>query len=652
VLTKVKRTLIGRPMPSAQAIHERLSKRVGLAVFSSDAMSSSAYATDEILLALVVAGSIGLSKSIWVGLAIFAILVIVSTSYAQTIRAYPSGGGSYIVSRANLGVLPGLAAGAALLIDYVMTVAVSIAAGVAALAAAFPAVRGHETGVCVALIALVAVANLRGVRESGFIFSIPTYSFIFCAVALVLVGVIRLLTGTVSAYPSTVALPVMEPLTIFVILKAFASGCAALTGIEAISNGVPAFKPPESRNAVITLKWMAVILGSLFLGITFLALKLNVVRAPTDGTTTIALIGEKVFGRGAMFFIMQITTLAILTVAANTSFADFPRLSSIMAKDGYMPRQFRSVGDRLVFSNGVVALALVAALLVVIFKANVHKLIPLYAVGVFASFTLSQSGMVMHWRTEKGRRWRFKAIVNGVGAVTTGVAFVVIALEKFRHGAYIPLALIPLLILLFLSIHRHYSSVTTQLLEIDEDETEPIRHEVAVFVSGLHKGVIRALKYAKSVSPNHVRAVFVNTDDARTEEVRRGWIEHGFDVPLEIIDSPYRDVMGPLLRYVRDLDRRWSHDLVTVVIPEFVIRGVWGHFLHNQTALLLKGALLFQPNVAVVSLPIHLEKEPPKPPPPRMQRPVKYFRPPRHLRGQIERVETAGRFPPDQPTPP
>jgi amino acid transporter len=599
----LKRWLVGRPMPLAQARHERLSKRVALAVFSSDALSSVAYATEEILLVLVLAGMAATHLAVPVAVAITGLLVVVAISYQQTIHAYPSGGGSYIVARANLGPTPGLVAAAALLIDYVLTVSVSVAAGVAALTSALPELLTHRVALGVGFICLIAFANLRGVRESGRVFAVPTYLFIVTFAALILAGVYRWLNGDLMPLPPP-AVETAVPLTWFLVLRAFSSGCTALTGIEAISNGVPAFKPPEARNAAITMGWMAGILGTFFLGVTILASALQV--TPMENETVVSQIARALFGTGLFYYLIQGSTVLILVLAANTSFADFPRLTSLLSRDRYAPRQFTTLGDRLVFSNGILILGGLAALLIVIFRGETHALIPLYAVGVFLSFTLSQAGMVRHWLTDHGSGWHWRLAINGTGAVVTGLVTLVIAATKFSHGAWIVVLLIPLMVAAFQAVHRHYEAVAEELsLEHLADEP-PVVNTVLVLAGDLHMGVVRALRYAQSLSPNP-KAVYVEIDPARTLRLEERWEKGGCGVPLVVLSSPYRSVLGPLLDYVERLRAQSPHQIVTIVIPEFVPRHWWQHALHNQTALLVKGALLFRPGLVVVNVPFHLK---------------------------------------------
>src|SRR5437868_6527648 len=488
-LTLLKRWLVGPPMPLAQARHERLSKRVALAVFSSDALSSVAYATEEILLILVLAGTAALHYSVPIALAITALLAIVAISYQQTIHAYPSGGGSYIVARENLGSVPGLVAAAALLVDYVLTVSVSVAAGVAAVTSAMPHLAEHKVAIGVGCVAVIALANIRGVRESGRIFAVPTYFFIVSFGILLLEGFSRLATGSLPATPPP-DIPAVEALTWFLILRAFASGCTAMTGIEAISNGIPAFRPPESRNAAITLGWMAVILSTMFAGLTVLADRLGIVPVATE--TVVSQIARRLHGTGVFYYMIQAATALILVLAANTSFADFPRLSSLLARDRFVPRQFANLGERLVFSNGILVLAGMAAVLLVIFGGETHALIPLYAVGVFISFTLSQSGMVRRWLRVRGPGWPHRLAINAIGALTTGIVTLVIAVTKFTHGAWIVVLVIPMLVAGFIAMRRHYDDVAMQL-SLDGWEGPPaMQHIVLVLRSEEHTSELQS----------------------------------------------------------------------------------------------------------------------------------------------------------------
>ena len=600
--SSLKRFILGTPLATAQARHERLAKIPALAIFASDNLSSVAYATEEILLVLVLAGSGALSVSPPIGLAIGVLTVIVASSYWQTIHAYPSGGGAYVVAKENLGTYPGLVAGGALLVDYVLTVSVSAAAGVAAITSAFPGLYPHRVAICVGVVLLIMMANLRGIRETGRIFAVPTYWFILCLATLLGGGFLQLLVRGAPP-PLAVPIPAQEQFSTFLVLRAFASGCAALTGIEAVANGVQAFKPPEARNAGITLAWMAFILGISFLGVTYLARFYQVV--PHEGETVVSLLGRQIFGRTWLYFMIQTATAVILILAANTSFAGFPMLASMLARDRFLPRQFANRGDRLVFSNGIIILAGVSSLLLVIFGGSTHALIPLYAVGVFSAFTLSQGGMVLHWWREGGRRWRLHAAINGLGATTTAMVVVVIGLTKFVHGAWIVVIVVPLMILGFLAVRRHYAHVAAYLSLEGAMRPRIGKNPVVVLVGGIHRGVVEALEYAKAISPN-VTALTVDLDPTKTAHLRRLWAEWAPDVPLVVLESPYRSVLQPLLEYIDRMEKQGEGRYMTVVLPEFVCSHWWEHFLHNQSALLIKAALLFRPGKVTVSVPYHL----------------------------------------------
>jgi amino acid transporter len=600
----LKRIVLGSPLATAQARHERLPKTAALATFSSDALSSVAYATEEILLVLILAGTAAFVYSIPIAFAISVLVVIVVSSYRQTIHAYPQGGGAYIVSKDNLGTLPGLVAGAALLIDYVLTVAVSVAAGVAALTSAFPALYEGRVWLGVLCVAGITTANLRGLRESGQLFAMPTYLFIASFAGMLAYGLARWALGWETPPAPEAAVPAAQTLSVFLILRAFASGCAALTGVEAVSDGVPAFRPPEAKNARIVLAWLGVVLVALFLGVTFLARHYHVIPRPEE--TVVSQLARQIFGGGLLYFEIQAVTMLILILAANTSFADFPRLAYFLARDGFLPRQFASRGDRLVFSNGILILAGAAAALIVLFQGDTHALIPLYAVGVFISFTLSQSSMVRRWLTRQEEGWWWRWWVNAVGATTTGLVMVVIAVTKFTHGAWLVVVLIPLLIAMFLAIRRHYDSVADQLSLDGYAGPPPIEHTVLVLVGDLHRGVIEALQYARTLSAT-VKAVYVELDPERTHRLEEKWWKWGLGIPLVVLTSPYRSLRAPLLDYIDHLLRQSEHHVVTIVIPEFIAARWWQHLLHNQTALLIKGALLFRKRVVVVDVPFHLK---------------------------------------------
>lgn len=603
---KLKHFLLGSPLPTQRFKLERLPKVLGLAVFSSDALSSVAYATEEILLMLVAAGTAVLYLSWPISLAITGLLLVVVTSYYQTIHAYPSGGGAYIVAKENLGVNAGLVAGAALMIDYVLTVSVSIAAGVAAITSALPILYGHRVALCLLCILVLTLVNLRGVRESGKVFAIPTYLFIFSFVCLIAAG---LVTYVLSSPPTPEPGPPIrgaEPLTWFLVLRAFASGCAALTGVEAISNGVQAFQPPEAKNASLTLVWMAVILGSFFVGITFLTNHYGVI--PKEAETVVSQLARSIFGEGLLYYLVQMATALILILAANTSYADFPRLASLLGRDSFLPRQMANLGDRLVFSNGIIILGVLAALLIVIFQGNTHALIPLYAVGVFLSFTLSQTGMVRHWLTGKYTGWRKGIVINSIGAVTTAAVLSVIATTKFTHGAWGVLMLLPTLVFILRRIRHHYQLVAAQIsLRGFRPPQALSRHTVLLPISGLFRQVIPALQYARLLSRD-VRAVYIDLDPDATFKLRQQWEKWGYGVPLIVLDSPYRSIVQPLLHYVEQVQDEHPDQIVTVILPEFVPAKWWQQILHNQTALQIKGALLFKKGVVVTSVPYHLRR--------------------------------------------
>jgi amino acid transporter len=546
-----------------------------------------------------------LHYSMPVALAISTLIAIVAMSYFQTIHAYPNGGGAYIVAKENLGTYPGLIAGSALLIDYVLTVTVSVSAGIAAITSAFPVLHEYNVALCVTAILLIMTGNLRGVRESGKIFSVPAYIFIGALYLLMVFGVKKYLTLPHLPMPafreaSTNILP------IFIILRAFASGCAALTGIEAVANGVQAFKPPESRNAGITLIWMALILASLFMGITFLAAHYGIL--PNENETVLSQVARAVFSKGIIYYVIQFSTALILILAANTSFADFPRLSSIMAADRYLPRQLSNRGDKLVFSNGILILGFFSIVLIVLFRGDTHALIPLYAVGVFCAFTLSQAGMVKHWLAYKGKGWVKSAVINGIGAITTAIVLVIIASTKFLHGAWIVLIAIPGLVYLTMKVHQHYLSVADQLtVACPVKQPDFTHHSVIIPISGIQNAVVGAIKYAKALS-NDVSAVYVCLDPVETEKIMIKWDHACMGVPLIILESPYRSVIEPLLDYIEEIKSEYKDGVITVVLPEFVPSKWWHHLLHNQTALLIKGILLFKKGVVSTSVPFHLMK--------------------------------------------
>lgn len=620
--------LLGRPLPTEEAPHQTIGKAIGLAVFSSDALSSTAYATQELMLILaLVSLAVAWQWTIPLTLAIVALLAIVTLSYEQTIHAYPDGGGAYIVSRDNLGTLPSLIAAAALLTDYVLTVAVSISSGVAQMVSAFPSLHEERVLIACAMVLFIMLVNLRGVRESGMTFAIPTYFFIGTMYLTVMTGLYRHATGSLGVVvdPPALERTAVTSLSLFIILRAFASGTAALTGIEAISDGILAFRQPRSRNAGITLIVMALILGSLVTAISFLAVHIQAV--PSEMETVISQIARTAFqGRGPLYLAAIASTTLILIMAANTAFADFPRLAAFAARDGFLPRQFTYRGSRLVFSRGIALLALVACLLIIVFRASVSALIPLYAVGVFVSFTLSQSGMARRW-WKSGRlqpnhavreagsilrhdpRWRAKMIVNGVGAACTAVVAVVFAVTKFRDGAWVVVAVVPTLVLIFLRIHHHYAEIARRLsLDHYGAPPRPGRHRVILTIGGVHRGTLAGLRYARSLSDD-VTAVHVSTDPEEAEKVQKKWEKWGEGVRLVILDSPYRTLIEPLMEYILEiLSQRQPNEMITVVVPEFVPNRWWHNLLHTQAALWLRLAFLSVPGIVVTDVPYQLDR--------------------------------------------
>jgi amino acid transporter len=754
-MSRLKRLLVGRPLASEEAGHQLLPKVLALPVFASDALSSNAYATEEILIVLSAAGVGALTKSIPIAIAVATLLVIVVTSYRQTVRAYPRGGGSYIVTRKNLGTVPGLVAAAALLTDYVLTVAVSIAAGAFAVASLVPSLLPHRVGLSLVFLALVTMLNLRGAKESGTLFALPTYAFILSVFAMLAIGLARCaLAACPRAETSGLALEVTGPLTLFLLLRAFSSGSTALTGVEAIADGVAAFRgrrpEDQANNAATTLAALGALSITMFLGITVLANRMHAI--PSEERSIVAQVAHATFGGGFGFAFVQIATALILVLAANTAYQDFPRLSSILARDRFVPRQFINRGDRLVFSNGVLVLAALASVLILIYHAEVSSLIQLYVVGVFTSFTLSQTGMVLRWRRLRAPKgWQRRAAVNAIGAVTTGVVLVVVAVSKFTRGAWIVIAAVPVIVAGFLAIHRHYLSVGRQLrvpeqrpqrlrgtravvlvgrvdeaamralgyaralrplevraLHVGREEgaelvrkawaerrltvpldvvpgdpgevVEPVRRWIrglprspdevvtvvvpevfserglrqffrsrraillktallfergvaltdvptrasenwssargaitptrtvaVVLVSAVHNGTLRALEYARTLSPTDLRAVIFNVEPEETRRVVEAWAAQVEDVALEAVDSPYREITGPVVRYARGIRQRNPDAVVSIIIPEFVVRRFWHQFLHNQTPLAIKQALLFEEGVVVTSVPYHLD---------------------------------------------
>ncbi len=600
----LKQIFVGRPLETGRMEEEKLSKKAALAIFSSDALSSTAYATEEILLALLAAGAATLALSVPAALMIVGLLWIVVVSYSQTLAAYPTGGGAYTVAKENLGIFPALIAAAALLIDYVLTVAVSVAAGIAAITSAFPALHSRRIALCLLAIFVIMWANLRGVRESAALFSGPVYFFIACAFAVTIGSFIRYESGG-TATPAAVLVPVhsLDAFPMLLLFRAFAAGCTALTGIEAVANGVQAFKPPVARNAQITQYVLGSILAVLFLSIT-LATHLHGL-SPLEGETILSQLNRLAFGKGFIYYAIQAATMSILVLAANTSFAGFPRLTSYIAGDGFLPRQFANLGDRLVFSNGIIFLGAAAGALVIFGGGDVHRLIPLYTVGVFVAFTLSQAGMVVHWRRsdQKGYLWRM--ILNAVGASTTALVLVIVASVKFLHGAYLVMIAIPAFVWMFLKIRRHYTKVATELSIASYQGIRDLKHTVVVPVANVNSVSLGAVEYARSLSRD-VLAVFVNLDEAQTERMTAQWDEWVNDIPLVVLNSPYRSVLRPLLLFIDEVKDFRDDDIVTVLLPEFVPASWWERLLHNQNGLILRSALAFKPNVVVTSVRRHL----------------------------------------------
>jgi len=621
---------IGRPLQTADAPHQTIGKAIGLAVFASDALSSTAYATQEILGVLIVLGSIAYGYIFPISVAIVILLAIVTISYEQTIHAYPGGGGAYIVARDNLGELPAQTAGAALLTDYILTVAVSVSSGVAQIVSAYPELFPFRVWISVGAVLLIMLVNLRGVKESGTAFAVPTYFFIVMMFITVGIGIFRSLTGslgTVIDPPEVHFAHTVAPITAFLLLHAFSNGTTALTGVEAISNGITAFKEPRSRNAGITLIWMSIILGSLFLAISHLTSQIGGVFSEEE--TLISQLARTVFdGRGLPYLGTIWATTIILIMAANTAFADFPRLGALHATDGFLPRQLTFRGSRLVYSNGIIALSVIASLLIIIFQASVTRLIPLYAIGVFLSFTLSQTGMARRWwrvghlksgeeivdpgstlKYEPG--WQYKMVINGFGAVCTAIVMVVFAVTKFREGAWIILILVPLLVVIFFTIHHHYKDLASHL-SLDRFRglpTRQTRHRVIMPVSGIHQGALEALRYAKLLSDD-VTAVHVSLDPAETEKVQKKWKTWGDGTRLIILESPYRLFVEPLLKYIEDIvDNNQPNETITVVVPQFMPSRRWHYALHMRAADVLRQELLSKHGVVVTDVPYHVHRE-------------------------------------------
>ena len=620
---------IGRPLQTADAPHQTIGKAVGLAVFASDALSSTAYATQEILGVLAAAGTIAFGYVFPVSIAIVILLAIVTISYEQTIHAYPSGGGAYIVARDNLGEGPAQTAGAALLTDYILTVSVSISAGVAQIVSAYPDLFPYRIHMAVGAVFFIMLINMRGVKESGIAFSIPTYFFIMMMLATVGLGMFRFITGSLGKVidpPELSLLHTVGVLTPFILLHAFANGTTALTGVEAISNGITAFKEPRSRNAGITLIWMSVILGTFFLAISYLTGKIGAVFSEQE--TIISQLARTIFnGRGLPYLAMIWGTTVVLIMAANTAFADFPRLGALHAGDGFLPKQLMFRGSRLVYSNGIITLSVIASLLIILFKASVTKLIPLYAIGVFLSFTLSQAGMARRWwkigHLKEGEEvvepgstlryvngWEYKMVINGFGALCTAVVMMVFAVTKFREGAWVVLILTPILVSIFFTIHHHYKDLASNLSlqDFSGNPTRQARHRVIMPISGVHQGTMNALRYARLLSDD-VTVVHISLDADETEKVQKKWITWGEGTRLVILDSPYRLFIEPLLEYLENvIDHRQANETITVVVPQFMPSKRWHNLLHMRTANVLRSELLNRHGVVVTDVPYHVHE--------------------------------------------
>ncbi|HJV49028.1 MAG TPA: APC family permease [Geothrix sp.] len=623
-----RRILLGRRLASEESHETKINNPIALAVFSSDALSSVAYGTQEIMAPLTAAvaifGAGVLGWSWWVALGIVGLLLVLNVSYRQTIHAYPSGGGAYLVAKDNLGEAAAQTAGASLLIDYILTVAVSVSAGVSAIVSAFPGLEAHRIFLAEAIIAFIALMNLRGVKESGLVFSVPTYGFVVCIVGLLIKGFWNVATGQPIVLQHAAAMAHVEATSklaaVWLFARAYSAGCTALTGVEAISNGVTAFKDPVSKNAAKTMTWMVAILGTMFLGITYLTNHYGLTYHPDASETLLSQLTRVILGGADHGFakLIYLTTtgftMAILALAANTAYADFPRLAALHARDGFLPRQFTSQGDRLVFSNGILILSAAAGFLVLLFGAKEDHLLPLYAVGVFLGFTISQTGMVRRWFRLKGKAWQLKALVNGLGAVTTLVVMMVIAVTRFTHGAWIVIVLVPIMVTTFFNIHRHYIRVKSILAASRAEFHSPRKNRVVVLVSGIHSGVVQALNYAKVIADHgEVEALTVDfpdengRDSAALEKLRSDWPRYCEGIPLRALRSPYRKIVEPIVDELDRMRRVEPEYTITVILPEFVTGHWWANLLHNQTAWRIKGTLLMKPKTVVISIPYHLE---------------------------------------------
>ena len=605
----LKRVVVGRPIASYQAGHHKFGIFGGLAVLSADALSSVAYATEEVLRVLMIGGLGAMTFSQPISILIAILLIAVAFSFRQTIFAFPGGGGAYVVTRDNLGPVAGLTAAASLLIDYTLTVAVSITAGVSAVTSAFPSLHVGKTWLSLVFLALLTFGNLRGLKESARVFGVPVYAFLTVMLGLILTGAVRAMSGDVPPVAPTDVLPTFDTgmITTFLLLTAFANGCTALTGVEAVADGVPMFKEPPAKNAARTMVMMAGLGVTMFVGLTFLAHAYRIV--PSETETVVSQLARGVFGgRNLFYFAVQMATMLILILAANTAFAGFPTLASIVARDRYMPRQFANMGDKLAFSNGIVALSLGAAFLIIVFGGDQHRLIPLYMIGVFLSFSLSQTSMFLRTTRMREPGWRFSAGISGFGALLTSIVLVIVVMTKTLDGAWIVIALLPVLVAVFKLTRTHYESVAAQLsLASVEVDTTPHGHIVIVPIGGVHRAVIEALRYASALAKD-VRAVYVNVNPESLMQLKKDWPTWGSHVKLVVLQSPYRSMTEPLLDYIDRMEKEHPGDYITVVLPEFVVKHWWHHLLHNQSALTLKAALLFRPRVVTTSVPFHLKQ--------------------------------------------
>ncbi len=612
-MPSMKRLLLGRALHNEESAHQRLSNPIGLAVFSSDALSSTAYATGEILLILAVAGTSALTLTWPISIAIGLLLILVVTSYRQTIKAYPKGGGSYRVASDNLGIYAGLVAGAALLVDYTLTVAVSVSAGTAAVTSALPEVARFRVEIAVGFVILLALANLRGVKESGALFAVPTYGFVALMVLTILTGFFRYFTGGADAIavpPPAEVIEMAAPLTLFLIMKAFASGCAAMSGIEAIADGVAVFREPTAKNARLTITWMAGILLFMFLGLSWLAVHAGV---HASEETVISQLSRQFFGTGPLYFTISAFTAAILVVAANTAYADFPRLASFMAADNFLPHQLRDLGHRLVFSKGIIMLTIVAISLIIGFGAETSRLIPLYALGVFTCFTLSQAGMVMRWVKNKEKGWQLNAAINGLGAFVTFIVLGIVTVTKFRDGAWIVVLLVPLMCAAFLWVRRQYARVAAELalapdelVDLNYQAYNRIHNHVVVLVKNIDRRLVRALQYTRTLRADEIEALYVDSvGEGRAGEVQKMWDQAGFGIKFTIVESPYREILQPIIDRVRAIPRPSKDYVVTVIVPEYAPTNAADGMLHDQTSFWIKRQLFGEPGVIVVDVPYH-----------------------------------------------